>query len=145
KEALDHVEPGCRRRSEMKVKARMSLEPAFDRRGLVSGIVVDDQMEIETGQGPLIDQLEKAQEIAMATARHAGSDDFAVQHVECGTARWLRPIRSPMDPRVQVLDPAIEVSLVVLPKEGRGAIALVDAMGRAARYAILGAAKSDER
>jgi hypothetical protein len=30
--------------------------------------------------------------------------------------RWLRPIRSPMDPVVQVLDPAIEVCLVVLPR-----------------------------
>src|SRR5215475_8653484 len=30
-------------------------------------------------------------------------------------------------------------------KQGRSAVTLVDAMGRAARYAILGAAKSDER
>ena len=36
----------------------------------------------------------------------------------------LRPVRSPMDPIVQILDPALEVCLVVLPRQpvhaGRG-------------------------
>ena len=48
-EALNHVEPGRRGRGEVQVEARMCPEPALYRRGLVSGIVVDDQMKIEIG------------------------------------------------------------------------------------------------
>lgn len=59
-EALDHVEPGCRGRREVRVEARMRLEPALHRRGLMSGIVVDDQMQVEMRRGFLIDQLESA-------------------------------------------------------------------------------------
>jgi hypothetical protein len=47
-EALNHVEPGSRGRREVQMKARMGLEPALYGRRLVGGIVVDDQVEIET-------------------------------------------------------------------------------------------------
>jgi hypothetical protein len=50
-EAFDHVEPGRRGRSEVQMEARMYLEPALHGRGLVSGIVINDEMEIETGGG----------------------------------------------------------------------------------------------
>ena len=81
-EAFDHVEPGSRGRREVQVEAGMRLEPALYRRGLMGGIVVDDEMEIETGGGLLVDQFEKAQELAMSMARHASPDDLAVQHVQ---------------------------------------------------------------
>jgi hypothetical protein len=42
-EALDHVEPGGGGRGEVQVEARVRREPAFDGRGLVGGVVVDDQ------------------------------------------------------------------------------------------------------
>jgi hypothetical protein len=42
KEALDHVEPRAGSGREVQVKARMPLEPALYRRGLVGGIIVDD-------------------------------------------------------------------------------------------------------
>ena len=48
KEALDHVEPRGRSRREVQVKARMPLEPAFTAGVLVGGIVVDDQMQVES-------------------------------------------------------------------------------------------------
>ena len=51
----------------MEVKALVPLEPAFDRFRLVGRIIVDDQMESEKGRGLVVDQLEKTQEIAMAT------------------------------------------------------------------------------
>ena len=60
-EALNHVEPGGRGRREVQMEAGMRLEPALYGRGLVSGIVVDHQMEIEIGRGLMIDQPEKAQ------------------------------------------------------------------------------------
>ena len=48
----------------------------------------------------------------------------AVRLRDIPTSGRLRPIRSPLDPSVQVLDPAIEVCLVVLPCQpihtGRG-------------------------
>jgi len=59
-EAFDHVEPGRRGRCEVQMEARMYLEPALHGRGLVSGIVINDEMEIETGGGLLVDQPKKA-------------------------------------------------------------------------------------
>jgi hypothetical protein len=50
-EAFDYVEPGRRGRCEMQVEARMRLEPAFDGQGLKRGIVVDDEMQSQTGGG----------------------------------------------------------------------------------------------
>ena len=35
------------------MKARMPLEPAPYRRGLVGSIIVDDEMQVEIGQSPL--------------------------------------------------------------------------------------------
>src|SRR6202040_2088051 len=82
KEALDHVEPRAGRRREVQMKARMPLEPALYRGGLVGGIIIDDQMQVEIGQRPLVDGLEKAEELAMPVAGHAFADDGAVEHVE---------------------------------------------------------------
>src|SRR5258708_38049276 len=66
----------------MQVEARMHLEPALYCRGLVSGTVVDDQMQVEIGGGLLIDLLEKVEKLSMPMTRHASSDDLAVQHVQ---------------------------------------------------------------
>ena len=52
KEALDHVEPGRRGGREVQVEARMCLEPAFHSRGLMRGIVVDDEVKVEILGGP---------------------------------------------------------------------------------------------
>src|SRR6516165_9521552 len=68
-EALNHVEPGSRGRREVQMEARMRLEPALYGRGLVGGIVVDHQVEVEAGRGLMVDQLEKAQELAMPVTR----------------------------------------------------------------------------
>src|SRR5271163_3373447 len=82
KEALDHVEPRARRGREVQVKARMLLEPAFDRGSLVGGVIVDDEMQVEIRLCPFVDGLEEAQELAMPVAGHAFADDGAVEHVE---------------------------------------------------------------
>ena len=66
-----------------KVEARVCLEPAFHGRGLMRGIVVDDEMKVETVGGLSVNQLEKAQELPVPMAWHARPDDLAVQHVEC--------------------------------------------------------------
>ena len=56
KEALDHVEPRAGRRREVQMEARMPLEPALYRGGLVGSIIIDDQMQVEIGQRPLVDR-----------------------------------------------------------------------------------------
>src|SRR5439155_9982346 len=61
---------------------RMGFEPALYSRSLMRGIIVNDEMEIETGGGLLVDQSEKAQELAMSMPRHAGPDNLAIQHVQ---------------------------------------------------------------
>jgi hypothetical protein len=43
------------------MEAGMGLEPALHGGGLVSGVIVDDEMKVETGGGLLVDQFEKAQ------------------------------------------------------------------------------------
>ena len=66
----------------MQVETGMGFEPALYRRGLMGGIVIHDQMEVEIGRGLMIDQLEKTQELSMPMARHASPDNSAVQHVQ---------------------------------------------------------------
>ena len=79
---LDLVEPGRRSRREVQMEAGMGFEPALYGRRLMRGIIVNDEMEIETGGGLLVDQSEKAQELAMSMARHASPDNLAIQHVQ---------------------------------------------------------------
>src|SRR5258705_13646233 len=62
---LCHPQDPC---GKVQVKARMPLEPALYRRGLVGGIIVDDEMQVEIGQSPFVDGLEKAEELAMPVA-----------------------------------------------------------------------------
>src|SRR6476620_5106774 len=57
----------------------MRLEPALDRRSLVGGVVVDDQMQIE---GFLVDALEEPQEFPLPVSGHACADDRAVKHIQ---------------------------------------------------------------
>ena len=66
----------------MQVEARMRLEPALDRRSLVGGVVVDDQMQIEIRQGFLVDALEEPQEFPLPVSGHAFADDRAVKHIQ---------------------------------------------------------------
>jgi hypothetical protein len=81
-EPLNHVKPGSRGRREVPMEAARRFDPALHGWGLVSGIVVNDEMEIETGGGLLVDQFKKAQELAVTMARHASPDNPAVQHVQ---------------------------------------------------------------
>ena len=62
---------------------RVCFEPAFDGGRLMRGIVVDDEVKVETLSDLLVNQLEKAQKLPVPMAWHACPDDLAVlQHVE---------------------------------------------------------------
>ena len=63
-EALDGVDPGGRGWREVHVDARMPGQPSLHSLGLVGGVVVEDQVQVEPGRGLLIDQAEEADELA---------------------------------------------------------------------------------
>ena len=65
---------------------------AIYRRGLVSGIVVNDEIEIQTSRGLPVDQFEKVPELAMWMTRHASPDNLAVEHVSAAN-RVVVPLR----------------------------------------------------
>ena len=88
KPALDQVEPRTGRWRKMQMKSGMALEPGFDPRVLVCGVVVDDQMQFQLGGRLGVDLLEKADELLMAVARHAIADDFAVKAANSVVVPW---------------------------------------------------------
>ena len=60
----------------------MALASRLDLRVFVSGVVVDDEMEIELFRNVAVDGAQEAQEFLMTMARHAFTDDLAGGDVE---------------------------------------------------------------
>ena len=77
-EPLDEIEPraGCWR--EVELETLVSGEPALHLLCLVCGVIVDDEMQIETGRRLAIDLPEERQEFVRPVARQAFADDLAV-------------------------------------------------------------------
>ncbi len=65
----------------------MPPQPFDDLRVLVSGVVVEDDVDDLAGRHLCLDLIEKADEFLMAMPLHALADDRAVQHVEGGEQR----------------------------------------------------------
>ena len=82
KEAFDSVEPGSGCRGEVEDKPPMFFEPLHDVGMLVSGIVVDDDMDRLFLGHSGFDDVEKADELLMAMALHALADDLALENIE---------------------------------------------------------------
>ena len=83
-EPLDEVDPGAGRRRKVQDEAFVSCQPALHGRCLVSGVVVEDQMQIEMGGGLAINFLEEGQELVCPMAGQTFADDFAGRDVICG-------------------------------------------------------------
>ena len=83
-EASDLVEPRGIGWREVNVPARMAGEPSFDLGVLVSGGVVDDEVDVELGRNIGVDLAQKPQELQMAMAVLALGEDCAVEDVEFG-------------------------------------------------------------
>ena len=82
--AFDHVQPGRTRRREVQMETRVCGEPLFDDRVGMCPIVIQDQMKFTaTGSRP-IDRLKELQELFMAMARIAGSNNRPIQHIQGG-------------------------------------------------------------
>jgi hypothetical protein len=72
-EALDEVQPAGAGRCEVKVKARMRSKPALHGLGLVGGVVVEDQVDVELGRDLLVDPLQELLELDRAVAGMQGA------------------------------------------------------------------------
>lgn len=70
-----------------KVKPRVPGQPSADLRVLVSGIVVQDDVDHLAGRNCGLNGVEEAQELAVAMALHAAAEHGPLQHVERGKQR----------------------------------------------------------
>ena len=61
--ALDEVEPAAVGRGEVQDEPRVAFEPAFDRRGLVGGVVVHDHVHGQVGGHDTVNLGEEAAEL----------------------------------------------------------------------------------
>ena len=85
--AFDLVQPGSAGRREVQVIARVAGQPGPDRRRLVGGVIVEHQVDVETGRHGGFDRGEEAAEFDRAVALVAAADDPAGGDVERGEQR----------------------------------------------------------
>ena len=85
--ALDLIDPGggCRREVDMPV--RPSRQPGLDRRGLVGGVVVHDDVDVEACGNAAVDLLQEVEELPGPVAPVAFADDEAGGDIEGGKQR----------------------------------------------------------
>src|SRR6202022_5090973 len=83
-EALDGIEPGGGCRREVEDEARVTCQPFDDLRGLMGGIVVEDNMADLADRDLGLDLVEKADELLMPVLLHALPDHRTIAHVERG-------------------------------------------------------------
>lgn len=81
--AFDRVEPRTRRRDEVQMDAWMPPYPPAHGGVLVRRVIVQDQMQIESGGRLRIDLLEEPEKLLVAMARHAVADDRSIEHAQC--------------------------------------------------------------
>ena len=86
-EALDLIEPGRTGGREMDMPARPFGEPVADQWGFVRGVVVHDEMDIETARDGGLDLVEELAELCGAVTGIAFADDLARRDVECREQR----------------------------------------------------------
>ena len=85
--AFDLIEPGGAGRREMHVIARVAGEPSLDGRRLVSGVIVEHQMDVKIGRHGLLDLDEEVAEFDRAMTLVAAADDPASGNVQGGEQR----------------------------------------------------------
>src|SRR5581483_9335954 len=80
--ALHRIEPGAGRGREVKAESLVASQPSQNGGVLVSGIVVENDMDGLSGGSLGIDGVEKAYELFVAVSLHAAADHLALQHVQ---------------------------------------------------------------
>lgn len=84
KEAFHEVHPGRAGGREMQLEARVPRKPGFHLGRLVSGVVVENQVDVARFLHGPVDTAEEGQELPGAVAWHAFPDDQARLHVQRG-------------------------------------------------------------
>ena len=82
KEPLNYIQPRTAGRDEMEVETFMSLEPIQDLRMFVRGVVIHNQMKTQILRRLGVNLREKLDPLLVSVTRHAGGDDFALEHVD---------------------------------------------------------------
>ena len=80
--AFDRVEPRTRRRDEVQMEAGMTSYPPAYGGVLVCRVIVQDQMQIESGRRLRLDLLEEPEKLLVSMAWQAVTDDRSVQHAQ---------------------------------------------------------------
>jgi intracellular sulfur oxidation DsrE/DsrF family protein len=80
--ALHCIEPGAGRGGEVKAKALVACQPSQNGGMLVSGVVVENDVDGFSGWDLGVDGVEKAYELLVAVTLHAAANHLALQHVE---------------------------------------------------------------
>ena len=86
-ETFDGVEPRGGRGREVKGPSLVPRKPGTDLGMLVSGIVIDNGVDQLAGRHFALNSVQEADELLVAVALHAASDDTAIQCVEGGEQR----------------------------------------------------------
>jgi len=82
--AFHQVEPGSAGRREVEMKARMTQQPTLEGRGLVGGVIVDDQMERAAARDLVVNGLQELAELHRPMAAMKLPDHGARLEVERG-------------------------------------------------------------
>ena len=86
-EALDLIEPGGAGRGMVDVPVRALEQPVAHGRGLVGGVVVHDEMDVDIGRDICLDRIEEAAELSRPVPGEAFADHSAGDDVECREQR----------------------------------------------------------
>ena len=86
-EALDLVEPRCRRRGEVHVETWMPLKPSLHLGVLVGGVIVSDEVQIQPLWAVAVDGAQKFKPFLVAVALHALPNNPAGGDIEGGKQR----------------------------------------------------------
>jgi len=82
--ALYQVEPGGARGSEVKDEAGVSEKPALDGRGLVGGVAVENEVDVQVGGHFTVDRLQEPLELDGAVAGVQGADEVPRGDIQGG-------------------------------------------------------------
>jgi hypothetical protein len=86
-EAFDLVEPGRMGGDEVQVPAGMAGEPANDRVGLVSGVVVEHGVDLQSGRSAVLDLFEESEELPVGVPGVATAPDLSGGDAQRGEER----------------------------------------------------------
>jgi len=87
KPALDEIEPRGASGSEVQLKARALEQPALNSGSFMSTVVVEDQMDVETGRDLRIDLVEELAKLKGTVPAMKLTDDLAGLSVQGGEER----------------------------------------------------------